>query len=56
MTRMDEVLKRIDAGLPQSLARLGELLRIPSVSADPAHDGDCRRAAVWVRAAVTASC
>ena len=50
MTKMDDVLARIDAGLPESLAKLSELLRIPSVSADPAHDGDCRRAAEWVRA------
>ena len=31
------------------LEELSELLRIPSVSADPAHAGDVRRAAEWVR-------
>ena len=31
------------------LDELGELLRIPSVSADPAHAGDVRAAAAWVR-------
>ena len=30
---------------PQSLERLQQLLRIPSVSAQPAHGDDCRRAA-----------
>ncbi|HXF94635.1 MAG TPA: dipeptidase [Gemmatimonadales bacterium] len=32
------------------LDQLGEFLRIPSVSTDPAHDADCRRAAEWVAA------
>ncbi|MGH2932824.1 MAG: peptidase dimerization domain protein, partial [Gaiellaceae bacterium] len=31
------------------LDELYDLLRIPSVSADPAHTGDVRRAAEWVR-------
>jgi acetylornithine deacetylase/succinyl-diaminopimelate desuccinylase-like protein len=31
------------------LEELSEFLRIPSVSADPAHAGDVRRAAEWVR-------
>ncbi len=33
---------------PGWLDELGELLAIPSVSADPAHADDVRRAAVWV--------
>jgi acetylornithine deacetylase/succinyl-diaminopimelate desuccinylase-like protein len=33
---------------PALLDELGELLRIPSVSADPAHRADVRRAADWV--------
>ena len=31
------------------LDELSELIRIPSVSADPAHAGDVRDAAAWVR-------
>ena len=34
---------------PAWLEELSELLRIPSVSADPAHADDVRRAAEWVR-------
>ena len=30
------------------LEELVHLLRVPSVSTDPAHDGDCRRAAKWL--------
>lgn len=42
------VLDRIDAGREAALARLLQLLEIPSVSTDPAHAGDCRRAAEWL--------
>ena len=44
----DKVLSRIDAGLEGALGRLDALLRIPSISTDPAHAGDCRRAADWL--------
>jgi acetylornithine deacetylase/succinyl-diaminopimelate desuccinylase-like protein len=37
------------------LEELSELLRIPSVSADPEHDADVRRAAEWVRDFVRAA-
>ena len=37
------------------IAELSELLRIPSVSADPEHDADVRRAAEWVRDFVRAA-
>jgi acetylornithine deacetylase/succinyl-diaminopimelate desuccinylase-like protein len=37
------------------LDEVGELLRIPSVSADPAHGEDVRRAAEWVRDFVRAA-
>ena len=47
---LQTVLDHIDAGLDASRARLFELLRIPSVSAQPAHAADCQRAAEWVRA------
>src|SRR5580692_3178443 len=43
------VLDHIDASLPASRGRLFDLLRIPSVSAQPAHEADCQRAAEWVR-------
>jgi acetylornithine deacetylase/succinyl-diaminopimelate desuccinylase-like protein len=42
------VLARIDDTLPQSLDRLMELLRIPSISTDPAYKPDCARAADWL--------
>lgn len=44
---MDKILSFIDANLDASLDRLFELLRIPSISAQPAHAGDCRKAALW---------
>jgi len=47
---LDAVLDRIDADLPQALERLMDLLRIPSVSTDPAFKGDCARAAEWLAA------
>ena len=42
------VLDRIDETLPQALDRLLELLRIPSISTDPAFKPDCARAADWL--------
>jgi acetylornithine deacetylase/succinyl-diaminopimelate desuccinylase-like protein len=45
---LDAVLARIDATLPQSLDRLMDLLRIPSISTDPAYAADCARAAEWL--------
>ena len=41
----EQVLKRVDDGLEASLGRLFDFLRIPSISTDPAHKADCRRAA-----------
>ncbi len=41
------VLETVDAGLEESLARLRELLSIPSVSTDPDFAGDVRAAAAW---------
>jgi acetylornithine deacetylase/succinyl-diaminopimelate desuccinylase-like protein len=46
---MDQILKHIDDHLDQSLARLFALLRIPSISAQPAHRADCTQAANWAR-------
>src|SRR5262245_55327308 len=42
---LPDVLARIDADFDQSLERLFALLRIKSISADPAFAGDCREAA-----------
>ncbi|MDQ1847862.1 M20/M25/M40 family metallo-hydrolase [Gemmobacter fulvus] len=44
----DAVLARIDAMLPAALDRLMDLLRIPSISTDPAFKADCDRAADWL--------
>ena len=45
---LDAVLARIDDQLPQALDRLMDLLRIPSISTDPAFKPDCARAADWL--------
>ncbi|CAM3326656.1 Acetylornithine deacetylase/Succinyl-diaminopimelate desuccinylase [Paracoccus aminovorans] len=47
-TRIDEVLSTLDAELPRALERLKDFLRIPSISTDPAHRADVRRAAEWL--------
>jgi len=49
---LERVLSRIDDDMPQSLDRLFELLRIPSISTDPAFGADCRTAAEWLAAAL----
>lgn len=43
-----ETLAQVDAGLPAALKRLMDLLRIPSISTDPAYKPDCARAADWL--------
>ena len=48
--RVDAVLDRVEAGLEATRGRWFELLRIPSVSAQPKHAGDCVAAAEWLRA------
>ena len=45
---LDAVLSRIDDDLPQSLERLMALLRIPSISTDPAFKAGCDAAADWM--------
>jgi acetylornithine deacetylase/succinyl-diaminopimelate desuccinylase-like protein len=42
------VLAQIDQQFPQSLARLFDLLRFPTVATDPKHDADCLKAANWL--------
>lgn len=44
----DAVLAQIDTTLPAALDRLMALLRIPSISTDPAFKADCDRAADWL--------
>ena len=46
---IDRVLGDIDTDLDNSLSRLFDWLRIPSVSTDPAYKDGCRKAAEWVR-------
>ncbi|WP_298290508.1 M20/M25/M40 family metallo-hydrolase [uncultured Litoreibacter sp.] len=45
---VDQVLKHVDEDLTNSVARLLDLLRIPSISTDPAYKDDCDRAADWL--------
>jgi acetylornithine deacetylase/succinyl-diaminopimelate desuccinylase-like protein len=47
-TPLDAVLAQVDAGLDASLGRLYALLRIKSISTDPAYAQDCRKAADWI--------
>ncbi|MEM9795742.1 MAG: M20/M25/M40 family metallo-hydrolase [Pseudomonadota bacterium] len=42
------ILDRIEADQPKALDRLMALLRIPSISTDPAHAADCQAAADWL--------
>jgi acetylornithine deacetylase/succinyl-diaminopimelate desuccinylase-like protein len=50
MTDIASILDFIDSHQPEARARLSDLLRIPSISAQPAHARDCVAAAEWVRA------
>ncbi|WP_298566393.1 M20/M25/M40 family metallo-hydrolase [uncultured Aliiroseovarius sp.] len=45
---LDPVLDRIDADLPDAIDRLLALLRIPSISTDPAYAVECQKAADWL--------
>jgi acetylornithine deacetylase/succinyl-diaminopimelate desuccinylase-like protein len=45
---MQDVLKHIDDNLMARLEQMFEWIRIPSVSSDPAFNGDCRKAAQWL--------
>ena len=51
--KLSAVLGRIDADFDKSLERLFDLLRIPSISTDPAHAADCRQAAEWLAKELT---
>lgn len=45
---LDPVLARIDQNMPEALERLFDLLRIKSISTDPAFDADVDTAADWL--------
>ena len=45
---LDAVLDHIDADLENSIARLLDLMRIQSISTDPAYADDCHAAAEWL--------
>ena len=53
MSDLDAVLAHIDADQPAALGRLFDLLRIPSISTDPAYAADCARCAEAVAADLT---
>jgi acetylornithine deacetylase/succinyl-diaminopimelate desuccinylase-like protein len=53
MSRLPAILDHIESGLDGSRSRWFDLLRIPSVSAQPVHAGDCAAAAAWLAAALT---
>jgi acetylornithine deacetylase/succinyl-diaminopimelate desuccinylase-like protein len=48
MTKTAPVLDRLDKNLDQSLERLFDLIRIKSISTDPAYAAECRKAAEWL--------
>lgn len=48
MSDIAAVLDRADKNLPASLERLFELVRVKSISTDPAYAAECRRAAEWL--------
>lgn len=51
---LDPVLDRIDENLADSLMRVFDLVRIPSISTDPDYAASCRKAAEWLVAELTA--
>ena len=46
-SQLRNVLKALDETQDDALARLFELIRIPSVSTDPAYKPQCQQAANW---------
>jgi acetylornithine deacetylase/succinyl-diaminopimelate desuccinylase-like protein len=51
---LETVLGHIDAHLEESLERAKALIRIRSISTDPAYAGETRRAAEWLASTLTA--
>jgi acetylornithine deacetylase/succinyl-diaminopimelate desuccinylase-like protein len=50
---LESVLAYADAHVDASLERLFQIIRIPSISTDPAYAGHCRRAAEWLAGDLT---
>jgi len=48
MSALSPVLNRIDEHLDESLERVFSLLRIQSISTDPAYAAECQKAAEWL--------
>ncbi len=48
MVDLKKVLAQAETGFQASLDRLFELLRMPSISTDPAYNADCQKAADWL--------
>ena len=48
MSELDTVLSRLDTDRDAALERLKTLLRIPSISTDPAYAAECRKAAEYI--------
>jgi len=48
MSALEPVLNTLDNNLDKSLERLFDLLKIKSISTDPAFKSECRRAAEWL--------
>lgn len=48
MTDISDILDHVDATIDDRLERLFDLIRIPSVSTDPAFAEDCRKTAQWL--------
>lgn len=53
ISHLPDVLARIDANRAAARDRLFELLRIPSISTDPAYKSQCHAAAEWCAATLT---
>ena len=53
MTQLETALAKADENIPAALDRLFELLRIESISTDPAYAEECVKAADWLVAELT---
>lgn len=53
VSHLEAVLGQVEDHLELSIARLSQLLRIESISTDPAYRSECRRAADWLSTELT---